>query len=74
LCARRLRSLRPDSITKADDAVKLKAFVDANPSVLRQGRYLASQPVPASFASVNDWGVHAFGFANMTASGSKMLR
>ena len=29
-----------------------------------QGRYFASQPVPASYASVNYWGVHGFGFVN----------
>ena len=32
--------------------------------MLLQGRYFASQPVPASFGSVNYWGVHAFGFVN----------
>ena len=65
----RLESLRPDPATKAPDAAKVKAFADANPEVLLQGRHFASQPVPASFASVNYWGVHAFGFVD--ARGNK---
>jgi catalase len=60
----RIESLRPDPATKAPDPAKVKAFADANPEVLQQGRWFASQPVPASFASVNYWGVHAFGFVN----------
>ncbi len=60
----RLKSLQPDPTTKAADPAKVKAFADANPEVLAQGRYFASQPVPASFATVNYWGVHAFGFVN----------
>jgi catalase len=60
----RVESLRPDPMTKAPDPARVKAFADANPEVLQQGRYFASQPVPASFASVNYWGVHAFGFVN----------
>lgn len=60
----RIESLRPDPATKAADPAKVKAFVDANPEVLLQGRYFASQPVPASFATLNYWGVHAFGFVN----------
>jgi catalase len=60
----RIESLRPDPATKAPDPAKVKAFADANPEVLLQGRYFASQPVPASFASINYWGVHAFGFVN----------
>ena len=60
----RVESLRPDPATKAADPAKVKAFADANPEVLMQGRYFASQPVPASYASVNYWGVHGFGFVN----------
>lgn len=60
----RLQSLQPDPATKAPDPAKVKAFADANPEVLLQGRYFASQPVPASFASIPYWGVHAFGFVN----------
>lgn len=65
----RLQSLQPDPATKAADPAKVKAFADANPEVLLQGRYYASQPVPASFGAVNYWGVHAFGFVN--AKGDK---
>jgi catalase len=65
----RLQSLQPDPATKAPDPAKVKAYVDANPEVLLQGRYYASQPVPASFGSVNYWGVHAFAFVN--AKGEK---
>ncbi len=60
----RIESLRPDPATRAPDPARVKAFADANPEVLLQGRYFASQPVPASFASVNYWGVHAHGFVN----------
>lgn len=60
----RLESLRPDSATKAPDPARVRAFADANPEVLLQGRHLASQPVPASYAGVNYWGVHAFAFVD----------
>lgn len=64
----RVASLQPDPATKMPDAAKVKAFAEANPEVLLQGKYFASQPVPASFGAVNYWGVHAFGFVN--ASGA----
>jgi catalase len=64
-------SLTPDAETKKVDADKVKAFADANPEVLLQGRYFASQPVPASFGKVNYWGVHAFGFTD--AAGKKQF-
>jgi len=67
----RLASLQPDPATKMPDASKVKAFADANPEVLLQGKYFASQPVPASFGTVNYWGVHAFGFVN--TSGEKQF-
>jgi catalase len=67
----RLASLQPDPVTKMPDAAKVKAFADANPEVLLQSKHFASQPVPASFGSVNYWGVHAFGFVN--ASGKKQF-
>jgi catalase len=60
----RLQSLQPDPATKMPDPARVKTFADANPEVLLQGRYYASQPVPASFAGVNYWGVHAFAFVN----------
>lgn len=67
----RLASLQPDPATKMPDAAKVKAFADANAEVLLQGKHFASQPVPASFGSVNYWGVHAFGFVN--ASGTRQF-
>ena len=67
----RLTSLQPDPATKMPDAAKVKAFADANPEVLLQGKYYASQPVPASFGAVNYWGVHAFAFVN--ASGTRQF-
>jgi catalase len=67
----RLVSLQPDPATKMPDAAKVKAYADANPEVLLLGKYLASQPVPASFGTVNYWGVHAFGFVN--ANGAKQF-
>jgi catalase len=66
-----LASRQPDPTTKQADPVKVKAFNDANPEVLLQGKHFASQPVPASFGSVNYWGVHAYGFVN--ASGAKQF-
>ena len=66
-----LASRQPDPATNQVDPVKAKAFTDANPEVLMIGKHFASQPVPASFASVNYWGVHAYGFVN--ASGAKQF-
>jgi catalase len=65
----RLASVQPDPVTRMPDPAKVKAFADANPEVLLQGRYFASQPVPPSFGAVNYWGVHAFGFVD--ASGTR---
>jgi len=62
----RLESLAPDAETKKPNPERIKAFADANPEVLLQGKYFASQPVPASFGKVNYWGVHAFGFVDAT--------
>ena len=67
----RLESLIPDPETKRPNPEKVKAFADANPDVLLQGRHFASQPVPASFGKVNYWGVHAFGFVD--AAGRKQF-
>jgi catalase len=59
-----LASRQPDPATRMPDPMKVKAFNDANPEVLLQGKYLASQPVPASYATVNYWGVNAFVFVD----------
>ena len=64
-------SRQADPATKQADPAKIKMFNDANPEVLLQGKHYASQAVPASFGSVNYWGVHGFGFAN--ASGEKQF-
>lgn len=50
----------PDPATGKPDPDKLKAFNEANPETLRQAAYLAKAPVPASYGSVNYWGVNAF--------------
>lgn len=63
-----LASRQADPETGVADAERIRAFNEANPEVLRQGAYLASQPVPASYGSVNYWGVHGYGFVN--ASGA----
>ena len=59
-----LASRQADPVTKAPDPAKVKAFNDANPEVLLLPKHFASQPVPASYASVNYWGVHGYGFTN----------
>jgi catalase len=46
------------------DKDKIGAFFKANPNSTRQAQWLNARPVPASYASVNYWGVHAFTFTN----------
>ena len=46
------------------DPEKIKAFAEANPETKRQGAWLASKPLPASFAGVNYWGIHAYTATN----------
>jgi catalase len=46
------------------DAEKVKAFVAANPETTRQAAWLNARPVPASFAGVDYWGVHAYTLTN----------
>ena len=58
-----------DPATGKPDPEKIKAFSAANPETTRQGAYLAQAPVPASYGSVNYWGVNAFEF--MSPSGEK---
>lgn len=60
----RLESFAPDPSTGKPDPAKVKAFARANPEVLLQAKYFASQPVPASYVAVNYWGVHAFAFVD----------
>lgn len=42
------------------DADKIKAFGAANPETTRQAAWLNARPVPASYAGVDYWGVHAY--------------
>jgi catalase len=53
------------------DKAKIGAFFEAHPEATRQGAWLNSHPVPASYAGVGYWGVHAFTFTN--AKGDKTL-
>ena len=46
------------------DAEKIKAFIAANPETTRQAAWLNARPVPASFAGVDYWGVHAYTLTN----------
>jgi catalase len=46
------------------DQDKLKAFFAAHPESTRQNAWLTSHPVPASYAGVGYWGVHAFTLTN----------
>jgi catalase len=66
-----LESRRINPETKMPDPAAVKAFNDANPEVLLQPRYLASQPVVASYAGVNYWGVNAF--AMVDARGNRQF-
>jgi catalase len=51
----------PDGKTDSD---RIKAYVDANPETTRQVEWLNSRPVPASFAAVDYWGIHAYTLTN----------
>jgi catalase len=52
------------------DAEKIKAFTDANPETANQARYLASQPIPASWVGVTYYGVHAYTLTNAAGQAS----
>ncbi len=53
------------------DKDKLNAFFAAHPESTRQNAWLTSHPVPASYAGVDYFGVHAFTFTN--AAGEQSL-
>ena len=55
------------------DKDKLKAFLEAHPESTRQGAWLNSHPVPASYGGVDYWGVHAFTFSN-AAGESRVIK
>jgi catalase len=47
------------------DAEKVKAFVAANPETTRRApAWLNARPVPASYAGVDYWAVHAYTLTN----------
>jgi catalase len=50
----------PDPATGKPNADAIAAFSKANPATTRQASYLASQPVPASHATVPYWSTTAF--------------
>jgi catalase len=50
----------PDPATGKMNAEAIAAFSKANPATTKQAAYLASQPVPASFATVPYWSTNAF--------------
>ena len=46
------------------DPEKFKAFSTANPETLHQANYMATHPLPASFADTTYWAVHSFPATN----------
>ncbi len=55
------------------DPEKIKAFAAANPETTRQGAWLTSKPVPASYAGVSYWGIHAYTMTN-TAGQAQLMK
>jgi catalase len=53
---------RPDPATGQPDAARVAAFTAANPATTLQGRWLAANNPPASWATTPYWGVNAFRF------------
>ncbi|WP_246154704.1 catalase family peroxidase [Methylobacterium oryzihabitans] len=52
------------------DAERIKAFAAQNPETGRQAAWLAARPVPASFAGVDYWAVHAYTLTNAAGVGT----
>jgi catalase len=46
------------------DADRIKAWTDANPETTAQGRYLAAQPITASWVGLTYHGIHAYTLTN----------
>lgn len=61
---RSLEARRPDPETKKPDPARLKAFSEAYPETKAQADWIATHGVPASYAAVSYWGVHAFKFTD----------
>jgi catalase len=55
---------KPDPATGRPDPALVKAFNDAHPDTQAQIAWLAQAPVPASYASIDYFGIHAFRFTN----------
>ncbi|MGQ5525390.1 catalase family peroxidase [Chitinimonas sp. PSY-7] len=55
---------KPDPATGKPVKEKLDAFNAANPHTLRQSKYIAGQPVPASYATIPYWAVSTFYLEN----------
>ncbi len=53
------------------DKEKIGKFFESNPNSRNQRTFLTARPVPASYATVNYWGVHAFTATN--AEGKKQI-
>jgi catalase len=59
-----LESRKLDPATRKPDPAKVAAFTEAHPETRAQAEWLAKHGVPASYAAVNYWGVHAFKFTS----------
>ena len=57
----------------SSDKDKINAFFQAHPELTRQNAWLTSHPVPASYAGVDYFGVHAFTFTN-AAGETKLIK
>ena len=57
-----LRVRRPDPATGRPNQEAINAFVAANPKTTLQGRWLAANAPPASWAATPYWGVNTFRF------------
>ncbi|WP_376089230.1 catalase family peroxidase [Roseomonas sp. CCTCC AB2023176] len=57
-----LLARRPDPATGQPNPQAVAAFVAANPATTNQGRWLAANNPPASWATTPYWGVNAFRF------------
>ncbi len=57
-----LLARRPDPATGQPNAERVAAFIAANPATTAQGRWLAANNPPASWATTPYWGVNAFRF------------
>ena len=59
------------TVVASKDKDKIAAYFKDNPNSTRQAQWLNARPVPASYGTVNYWGVHTFTFTN--ADGKKQI-